>query len=219
MIRRGDRTRRTWLDAVRLDIRRVHDPSVRVRADVRDWRRRDSVVRIACRAHARESGPSGMALEDIAWLPRDSGFGSAAAVRRQSGRNWSDDGGRGRLRVPARTHRSGSRSSTRFGELSYRREPRAAVFRSWCDPTIVASGVTVHPRCRRPRCSTGRGIAARVIDCYPRSSPSTRTHCTAAADTDLLVTAEDHYIEGGLGSAVAEVLAEAGVGPPLCRLA
>jgi len=44
-------------------------------------------------------------------------------------------------------------------------------------------------------------------------------HLRVRADTDLLVTAEDHYIEGGLGSAVAEVLAEAGSGTPLRRLA
>jgi len=31
-----------------------------------------------------------------------------------------------------------------------------------------------------------------------------------ASSHELLVTAEDHYVTGGLGSAVAEVLAEAG---------
>ena len=35
----------------------------------------------------------------------------------------------------------------------------------------------------------------------------------------MIVTAEDHYLPGGLGSAVAEVLAEAGSGTPLHRLA
>ncbi len=55
-----------------------------------------------------------------------------------------------------------------------------------------------------------KGIAARVIDCYSIKPIDADTLLTAAADTDLLVTAEDHYIEGGLGSAVAEVLAEAG---------
>jgi transketolase len=39
----------------------------------------------------------------------------------------------------------------------------------------------------------------------------------AADETGLLVAVEDHYAEGGLGSAVAEVLAEAGSGARLVR--
>ncbi len=35
---------------------------------------------------------------------------------------------------------------------------------------------------------------------------------------DLIVTAEDHYVTGGLGSAVAEVLAENGLATPLRRI-
>jgi transketolase len=41
----------------------------------------------------------------------------------------------------------------------------------------------------------------------------------AAAVTPLVVTVEDHYPEGGLGSAVAEALADAGSGTRLLRLA
>ena len=37
-------------------------------------------------------------------------------------------------------------------------------------------------------------------------------------ETKLVVTAEDHQIIGGLGSAVAEALAEAGVGKKLLRI-
>jgi len=85
--------------------------------------------------------------------------------------------------------------------------------------TIVASGVTVHPALQAAALLDGKGIAARVIDCYSVKPIDADSLLTAAADTDLLVTAEDHYIEGGLGSAVAEVLAEAGSGTPLRRLA
>ena len=40
----------------------------------------------------------------------------------------------------------------------------------------------------------------------------------AAAAARLVVTAENHSIIGGLGSAVAETMAEAGVGCPLRRV-
>jgi transketolase len=40
----------------------------------------------------------------------------------------------------------------------------------------------------------------------------------AASSVRLVVTAENHSIIGGLGSAVAETMAEAGVGAPLRRV-
>ena len=40
----------------------------------------------------------------------------------------------------------------------------------------------------------------------------------AAKETGHIITAEDHLITGGLGSAVAETLADAGIGVPFRRL-
>jgi transketolase len=40
----------------------------------------------------------------------------------------------------------------------------------------------------------------------------------AARETGGIITVEDHFVVGGLGSAVAEVLADAGVGIPFHRL-
>ena len=81
------------------------------------------------------------------------------------------------------------------------------------------SGVTVHPALAAAALLHEHGINARVIDCYSIKPIDAETLLAAAADTGLLVTAEDHYIEGGLGTAAAEVLAEAGSGTPLHRLA
>jgi transketolase len=44
------------------------------------------------------------------------------------------------------------------------------------------------------------------------------TVLAAAAGVSLVVTAENHSIIGGLGSAVAETIAEAGLGRPLRRI-
>ena len=40
----------------------------------------------------------------------------------------------------------------------------------------------------------------------------------AAKETGHIITVEDHLITGGLGSAVAETLADAGIGVPFRRL-
>ena len=50
-------------------------------------------------------------------------------------------------------------------------------------------------------------------------APSDSAQCIKAAkETGHIITAEDHLITGGLGSAVAETLADAGIGVPFRRL-
>ena len=176
-----------------------------------------------CGSHAGltpgESGPSGMALEDIACFRAIAGSvvlqpcdGNQAAQLVQT---MADADGFAYLR----THRSGSPVIYPAGE-SFPIGGSRVLRSSAADVvTIVASGVTVHPALQAAALLDGKGIAARVIDCYSVKPIDADSLLTAAADTDLLVTAEDHYIEGGLGSAVAEVLAEAGSGTPLRRLA
>ena len=176
-----------------------------------------------CGSHAGltpgESGPSGMALEDIACFRAIAGSvvlqpcdGNQAAQLVQT---MADADGFAYLR----THRSGSPVIYPAGE-SFPIGGSRVLRSSAADVvTIVASGVTVHPALQAAALLDGKGISARVIDCYSVKPIDVDTLLAAAADTDVLVTAEDHYIEGGLGSAVAEVLAEAGSGTPLRRLA
>ena len=52
------------------------------------------------------------------------------------------------------------------------------------------------------------GISARVINIHTVKPLDTELLCAAAAETGAVVTAEEHNIIGGLGSAVAETLAE-----------
>ena len=176
-----------------------------------------------CGSHAGltpgESGPSGMALEDLACFRAIAGSvvlqpcdGNQAAQLVQT---MADADGFAYLR----THRSGSPVIYPAGE-SFSIGGSRVLRSSAADAiTIVASGVTVHPALQAAARLDGQGIGARVIDCYSIKPIDAETLLAAASDTDLLVTAEDHYIEGGLGTAVAEVLAEAGSSPPLRRLA
>jgi transketolase len=85
--------------------------------------------------------------------------------------------------------------------------------------TLVGAGITLHECLAAADELAGRGIAARVIDLYSVKPVDTETVLAAAAETRALVTVEDHWPEGGIGEAVAGVLAEAGSGARLVRLA
>jgi transketolase len=56
----------------------------------------------------------------------------------------------------------------------------------------------------------GDGISVRVIDAYSVKPIDAETLRAALADTGVLIVAEDHRIEGGLGDAVLAAIAEGG---------
>jgi transketolase len=91
--------------------------------------------------------------------------------------------------------------------------------------TLVGAGVTTHEALRAADLLGERGIRARVIDCYSVKPIDAAALREAARDTGgRVVVAEDHWPEGGLGDAVAEVLSDAeftrdGPAPRLTRLA
>jgi transketolase len=74
--------------------------------------------------------------------------------------------------------------------------------------TIVAAGITVHEALSAHESLARRGIHARVIDAYSIKPLDKATLDRAAMETGHLVVVEDHWIDGGLGDAVA-----AAVGP------
>jgi transketolase len=84
------------------------------------------------------------------------------------------------------------------------------------DVTIVAAGITLHEALEAADTLEGDGIAARVIDCYsvkPIDAESLRSLGTP------IVTAEDHWAEGGLGEAVLAALADEEDRPRVVTLA
>jgi transketolase len=74
------------------------------------------------------------------------------------------------------------------------------------DVTIVAAGVTVHEALAAHSRLAEAGVAARVIDAYSVKPIDAATLAEAAQETGLLVVVEDHYLEGGLGEAVASTV-------------
>jgi transketolase len=76
--------------------------------------------------------------------------------------------------------------------------------------TLVGAGITVHEALGAARSLEADGIAARVVDCYTIKPIDAETLRASASQTGLLVTIEDHWIEGGLGDAVLAALADGG---------
>jgi transketolase len=85
--------------------------------------------------------------------------------------------------------------------------------------TLVAAGITVHEALAAADLLAEDGISARVIDAYSVKPIDAATLRVAARETGRIVTAEDHWPEGGLGDAVLSALAaqsaQAGGGAPL----
>ena len=73
--------------------------------------------------------------------------------------------------------------------------------------TIVAAGVTLHESLKAYQELHDDGIPVRVIDLYSIKPLDLETLGQAARETQIIVTVEDHYPEGGLGDAVLSALA------------
>lgn len=74
--------------------------------------------------------------------------------------------------------------------------------------TIVASGITVHEAIKAHKHLKKDGINVRVIDAYCIKPIDANVVLKASKETKAIITVEDHYITGGLGDAVLEVLAQ-----------
>ena len=76
------------------------------------------------------------------------------------------------------------------------------------DVTIVATGLMVHEALKAAEILKNEGIGARVINIATIKPLDREIILNAAKETGAIVTAEEHNVIGGLGSAVCELLAE-----------
>lgn len=76
------------------------------------------------------------------------------------------------------------------------------------DVTIIACGLMVQVALKAEKLLKAEGISARVIDMHTIKPIDRDIVLKAARETGAIVTAEEHNIIGGLGSAVSEVVAE-----------
>ena len=83
---------------------------------------------------------------------------------------------------------------------------KGILLRDGDDVAIVACGVMVHEALQAAEALAARDIQARVINIHTIKPIDRNLLIQAAEDCGAVVTAEEHQIHGGLGSAVAEVL-------------
>ncbi|MDP8936165.1 MAG: transketolase [Actinomycetota bacterium] len=78
--------------------------------------------------------------------------------------------------------------------------------------TIVGAGITLHEALKAADALAADGVSARVVDAYSVKPLDVAGITDAVRATGgRLVTVEDHWPEGGVGEAVIDALAEAGV--------
>jgi transketolase len=82
------------------------------------------------------------------------------------------------------------------------------VLRDGSDVTLIAHGAMVHKALEAAEQLEAEGVSAKVINMSTIKPLDRELVLDAAEETGAVVTAEDHNVIGGLGSAVAEILAE-----------
>jgi transketolase len=159
-----------------------------------------------------EDGPSQMALEDLAALRAVHGsvvlYPADATCTASLVATMADTDGIVYLRTTRGAYPVLYESSESFpvgGAKVHRAGPDDQV-------ALIGAGVTLHECLAAADELAAAGIPARVIDAYSIKPIDRDTLVDACHITgSRLVIAEDHYPEGGLGGAVLEALADAGV--------
>jgi transketolase len=85
---------------------------------------------------------------------------------------------------------------------------RAEIFRDGNDVSLIACGQMVYESMVAAEILAARGISARVINCHTVKPLDRETIIAAARETKAIVTAEEHQVMGGFGSAVAEAVCQ-----------
>jgi len=89
---------------------------------------------------------------------------------------------------------------------------RFVTLRDGDDATVIATGLGVRAALDAAAALADEGISVRVLDAVYLKPLDSEAVLRAARETGAVLTVEEHNPNGGLGGAVAEVLAEAGAG-------
>jgi transketolase len=80
------------------------------------------------------------------------------------------------------------------------------------DITVIAMGTTVYHAVEAARMLADEGISVRVLNMHTLKPLDETVIVKALEETRRLITVEDHNVHGGLGDAVADVIARSGKG-------
>ena len=95
---------------------------------------------------------------------------------------------------------------------------KAIVAHEGNDVTVVAAGCTVAFAVSAANALEKEGIGVRVLDMHTIRPLDKEAIRTAIRETGRIITAEDHFVVNGLGSAVADLMADEGLTPKFKRL-
>ncbi len=85
---------------------------------------------------------------------------------------------------------------------------KGVVMKDGSDVTIVATGLMVNEALEAAAVLENDGISTRVVNIHTIKPLDKELICKCAKETGIIVTAEEHSVIGGLGSAVAEAVTE-----------
>lgn len=85
---------------------------------------------------------------------------------------------------------------------------KANVLTEGADVAIIACGIMVYEALLAREALAQRGISAQVIDMHTVKPLDERAVIEAARNCKAIITAENHNVTGGLGSAVSETLGQ-----------
>jgi transketolase len=94
---------------------------------------------------------------------------------------------------------------------------KAVVHDIGSDLTIIATGMTVHPARAAMQALLAKGHSVGLIDMHTLKPLDREAVRQASRKSRIILTVEEHNVLGGLGGAVAEVMAEEGGGARLVR--
>ncbi len=85
---------------------------------------------------------------------------------------------------------------------------KAVTLREGKDAAVIATGIMVDTALEASNMLLEEGIKVKVINMHTIKPVDAQAIANAASETGVIITAEEHSIIGGLGSAVCEVVAE-----------
>jgi len=94
---------------------------------------------------------------------------------------------------------------------------RFVTVREGCDATVIASGIAVSAAFQAADLLQDQGIDLRVLDAMFLKPLDVDAILAASRETGAILTVEEHNVLGGLGGAVAEILAEGGLSVRFAR--